>query len=78
VLSSKNNHARRAFQVKWLKEFKWLCYEEVAFCNVCKNILGLLTVTLDYYKVFKDLSKWRHLSFHEASNNRKKSAVTWT
>jgi hypothetical protein len=28
-----------------------------------KNILGLLTVTLDYYKVFEDLSKWRHISF---------------
>jgi hypothetical protein len=28
-----------------------------------KNILGPLTVTLDYYKVFEDLSKWRYLSF---------------
>jgi hypothetical protein len=35
VSSSKNNHARCAFQDKWLEEFKWLCYkEEVAFCNV--------------------------------------------
>jgi hypothetical protein len=34
----KNNHARRAFQDKWLQELKWLCYkEEAAFCNVCKK-----------------------------------------
>jgi hypothetical protein len=40
VSSSKNNHARRAFQDKWFKEFKWLYYEEVAFRNVCKKYPG--------------------------------------
>jgi hypothetical protein len=38
VSSSKNNHARHAFQDNFLSDFKWLCYEDVAFCNICKKI----------------------------------------
>jgi hypothetical protein len=37
--------------------------KKLHFVMYVKNILGLLTVTLDYYKVFEDLSKWIHLSF---------------
>jgi hypothetical protein len=38
------------------------CAMKMHFVMYIKNILGLLTVTLDYYKVFEDPSKWRHLN----------------
>jgi hypothetical protein len=66
---SKTNGSRNSNGCATKKKFHSVMY--------VKNILGLLTVTLYYYEVFEDLSKWRHLSFmrHPILT---KNAVTWT